>query len=46
MSCWLAEVNTSVRREVLGDHKPALTVVLAGIFDPRWLLEIEVIAAE
>ncbi|GAB2514167.1 RidA family protein [Nocardia heshunensis] len=41
----LAAVNTAVRTEVLGGHKPALTVVLAGIFDPRWLLEIEVVAA-
>ncbi|GAB2451299.1 RidA family protein [Nocardia tengchongensis] len=41
----LAAANTAVRTEVLGDHKPALTVVLAGIFNPQWLLEIEVIAA-
>ncbi|WP_212762293.1 RidA family protein [Nocardia uniformis] len=42
----VAEVNTKVRAEILGDHRPALTVVLAGIFDPKWLLEIEVIAAD
>ncbi|OYN96903.1 enamine deaminase RidA (YjgF/YER057c/UK114 family) [Propionibacteriaceae bacterium ES.041] len=41
----LAEVNTAVRREFLGDHRPALTVIVADIFDPRWLLEIEAIAA-
>ncbi|MFG1792654.1 RidA family protein [Nocardia sp. NPDC049149] len=41
----LAAVNTAVRTEVLGGHEPALTVVLAGIFDERWLLEIDVIAA-
>jgi len=40
-----AEVNSSVRREVLGDHRPALTVVVASIFDEDWLLEIEAIAA-
>jgi 2-iminobutanoate/2-iminopropanoate deaminase len=40
-----ADVNSAVRREVLGDHRPALTVVLAGIFDSAWLLEIEAIAA-
>jgi enamine deaminase RidA (YjgF/YER057c/UK114 family) len=40
-----ADVNSAVRREVLGDHRPALTVVLAGIFDEGWLLEIEAIAA-
>ncbi|MFE3188603.1 RidA family protein [Nocardia sp. NPDC059240] len=42
----LAAINTAVRTEVLDGHQPALTVVLAGIFNPRWLLEIEVIAAE
>ncbi len=40
-----AAVNSAVRREVLGTHRPALTVVLAGIFAEEWLLEIEAIAA-
>jgi enamine deaminase RidA (YjgF/YER057c/UK114 family) len=40
-----AEENSAVRRSVLGDLAPALTVVIAGIFDERWLLEIEVVAA-
>jgi enamine deaminase RidA (YjgF/YER057c/UK114 family) len=40
-----AAVNTAVRNEVLGAHRPALTVVLAGIWDPAWLIEIEAIAA-
>ena len=40
-----AGVNGAVRRDVLGDHTPALTVIVAGIYDPRWLLEIEAIAA-
>ena len=40
-----AATNSAVRREVLGDHRPALTVVVAEIFDPAWLLEIEAIAA-
>jgi enamine deaminase RidA (YjgF/YER057c/UK114 family) len=39
-----AETNSQVRREVLGAHRPALTVVIAGIFDERWLLEIEAMA--
>ena len=39
------DVNGAVRREVLGDHAPALTVIITGIYDPRWLLEIEAIAA-
>ncbi len=41
----VAAANSEVRREVLGDHRPALTVVVAEICDPAWLLEIEVLAA-
>jgi 2-iminobutanoate/2-iminopropanoate deaminase len=37
--------NREVRAEVLGDLKPALTVIIAGIFDSEWLIEIEAIAA-
>jgi enamine deaminase RidA (YjgF/YER057c/UK114 family) len=37
--------NRSVRAEVLRDLAPALTVIIAGIFDEAWLLEIEVVAA-
>lgn len=40
-----AEVNRAVRKEFLGDHRPALTVVVIETLDPRWLLEIEAIAA-
>lgn len=40
-----AEPNSRIRKEFLGDHEPALTVVVAGIFDEKWLLEIEAIAA-
>jgi 2-iminobutanoate/2-iminopropanoate deaminase len=36
--------NREVRRSVLGDLTPALTVIITGIFDERWLLEIEAIA--
>jgi 2-iminobutanoate/2-iminopropanoate deaminase len=39
-----AETNSRVRREVLGEHRPALTVVITGIYDERWLLEIEAMA--
>jgi len=28
-----------------GAHRPAMTVVITGIFDAAWLLEIEAIAA-
>lgn len=41
----VAPSNTKVRAEVLDGHRPALTVVIAEIFDPAWLLEIEVLAA-
>ena len=37
--------NTRIRHEVLGDISPALTVLISGIFDEAWLLEIEAIAA-
>lgn len=37
--------NSGVRREVLGEHRPALTVIVAAIFDPEWMIEIEAIAA-
>jgi enamine deaminase RidA (YjgF/YER057c/UK114 family) len=30
----------------VGDHAPALTVIITGIFDEQWLLEIEAIAAD
>lgn len=40
-----AESNSAIRREFLGSHKPALTIIVAGIFDENWLLEIEAIAA-
>lgn len=38
--------NREVRQAVLGDHAPALTVIITGIFDEKWLLEIEAFAAE
>jgi len=38
--------NSEIRQEVLGPHAPALTVVIAGIYDERWMLEIEAIAAD
>lgn len=40
-----AEPNSKIRREFLGGHKPALTIIFTGIFDEKWLLEIEAIAA-
>lgn len=37
--------NREVRQEVLGGREVALTVIITGIFDPAWLLEIEAVAA-
>ncbi|MCK1419473.1 RidA family protein [Bradyrhizobium sp. 180] len=38
--------NRIIRRAILGDHQPALTVVIVETVDSKWLLEIEAIAAE
>lgn len=37
--------NREARSDYLGDLRPALTVIMCGIFDEGWLLEIEAIAA-
>jgi 2-iminobutanoate/2-iminopropanoate deaminase len=37
-------VNSQIRAEVLGDHTPALTIIIADIYRKDWLLEIEAIA--
>lgn len=34
-----------LRREILGDRTPAITIIIAGIYDAGWLLEIEAVAA-
>jgi 2-iminobutanoate/2-iminopropanoate deaminase len=36
--------NRDARQAALGNHAPALTVIITGIFDEAWLLEIEAIA--
>jgi enamine deaminase RidA (YjgF/YER057c/UK114 family) len=36
--------NRKARQDALGSHSPALTVIITGIFDEAWLLEIEAIA--
>jgi 2-iminobutanoate/2-iminopropanoate deaminase len=38
--------NRAIRREMLGGHEPASTVMVAVTVDSKWLLEIEAIAAE
>lgn len=40
-----AMANRAVRQAVLGDRRPAMTVIVTGIFDEAWLLEIEAVAA-
>jgi enamine deaminase RidA (YjgF/YER057c/UK114 family) len=40
------EANGRVRKEFLGDHRPALTVIITGIYAEEWLLEIEAIAVD
>ena len=37
--------NAAVRKEILAEHAPALTIIITGIYDAEWLLEIEAIAA-
>ena len=37
--------SAGLRQAVLGDRSPALTIVIAGIYDSAWLLEIEAVAA-
>lgn len=38
--------NAEVRQEVLGVRAPALTIVITGIYDEAWLVEIEAVAAD
>lgn len=38
------EAFSAVRAEVFGDHKPALTVVICGIWNDEWVCEIEAVA--
>ena len=40
-----AQENSAIRQEVLAGLTPALTIIIAGIYDPAWLREIEVTAA-
>lgn len=38
-------INSTIRNRFLGDHRPALTVVLVQTLDSKWLLEIDAVAA-
>lgn len=37
--------NYEVRHALLGSRSPALTIIITGIYDEAWLLEIEAVAA-
>ncbi len=37
--------SAGLRKEILGERSPALTIIIAGIYDAAWLLEIEAVAA-
>lgn len=37
--------SAGLRKEILGDRQPAITIIIAGIYDQAWLLEIEALAA-
>lgn len=39
------EPNVRMRMKYMGDHGPALTDVCCQLLDPRWKLEMEVVAA-
>lgn len=38
------DANSRIRAEVLGDHRPAITIIITGIYSEEWLLEIEGVA--
>jgi enamine deaminase RidA (YjgF/YER057c/UK114 family) len=40
-----AEANSDVRRQVLGNRTPALTVIICELFESAWVGEIEAIAS-
>lgn len=35
-----------VRHKVLGAHEPSMTIIITGIYDSQWLLEIDAVAAK
>ena len=49
VTCYLSDRRyrqefIDVRSEFLGDHRPALTIIITDIYAEEWLLEIEAIA--
>jgi 2-iminobutanoate/2-iminopropanoate deaminase len=41
----LIQQSAGLRAEILGARTPAITIVIVGIYDADWLLEIEAVAA-
>lgn len=41
-----ATANREIRSEYLGAIAPAMSVVICAIFDEKWMLEVEAIAAQ
>jgi enamine deaminase RidA (YjgF/YER057c/UK114 family) len=39
------EQNVRMRVKYMGNHRPASTVVCSQLLDPKWKLEVEVVAA-
>lgn len=39
-------IHRAIREEILGERVLGLTVIIVGQLDERWLLEVEVIAAD
>jgi enamine deaminase RidA (YjgF/YER057c/UK114 family) len=37
--------SDGLRKAILGDRNPAITIILCGIYHEAWLLEIEAVAA-
>jgi 2-iminobutanoate/2-iminopropanoate deaminase len=37
--------SAGLRHSILGERTPAITIILCGIYDEKWLLEIEAVAA-
>ncbi len=40
----LIEQSAGLRQQILGARNPAITIIIAGIYDEQWLLEVEAIA--
>lgn len=40
-----ADANAAARLKALGDRRIPTTAIIVGTLDPRWLIEIEIVAA-